>query len=219
MPSSLRLALGLAIPVALFAGCESEGSAPPAADLFADPEVCDVPCEVVLDSGLEPSEGKLLTFTWDLGEGPVPGDARLLHRFEEVGSYTVTVTASDGQSSTTDTTTVLVEAQPKASGTIDETGGSVSQGACTVTVPEGVAPEALTLEVTELPSMQLTAERAIGRERNRSITPFERSSVRPRAVWPAPKTAVCTSRPGISQLMYSPPAAGGSDPPMAPPNT
>jgi len=162
MRSFLRLALGLAMPVVLLASCEGEASAPPAAELFADPEVCDVPCEVVLDSGLEPSEGKVLTFTWDLGDGPVPGDARLLHRFEEAGSYTVTVTATDGQSSTTDTTTVLVEEQPKASGVIDETGGSVNQGACTVTIPEGVAPEAITLEVTELPSMQLAAERSIG---------------------------------------------------------
>ncbi|MBW1905748.1 MAG: PKD domain-containing protein [Deltaproteobacteria bacterium] len=150
------------MPIVLFAGCESEGGAPPAPELFADPEVCDVPCELVLDSGLEPSEGRLLTFSWDLGDGPVPGDARLLHMFEEAGSYTVSVTASDGQSSTTDTTTVLVEEQPKASGVVDESGGTVSQGACTVTVPEDVAPEALALEVTELPSMQLAAERSIG---------------------------------------------------------
>jgi hypothetical protein len=52
MHSFLRLALGLAMPIVLFAGCESEGGAPPAAELFADPEVCDVPCEVVLDSSL-----------------------------------------------------------------------------------------------------------------------------------------------------------------------
>ena len=162
MRSFPRLAPGLVIPIVLLAGCESGGSAPPATELFADPEVCDVPCEVVLDSGLEPSEDKLLTFTWDLGDGPAPGDARLLHRFDAEGTYTVTVTASDGQSSTTDTTTVLVQEQPRASGIIDESGGSVSQGACTVTVPEGVAPEALTLEVTELPSMQLAAERSIG---------------------------------------------------------
>jgi hypothetical protein len=56
----------------------------------------------------------------------------------------------------------LVEAQPKASEVIDESGGSVSQGACIVTIPEGVAPEAITLELTELPSIELSAERSIG---------------------------------------------------------
>lgn len=52
MRSFLRLALGLAMPVVLLASCEGEASAPPAAELFADPEVCNVPCEVVLDSSL-----------------------------------------------------------------------------------------------------------------------------------------------------------------------
>jgi hypothetical protein len=40
------------MPVVLLASCEGEASAPPAAELFADPEVCNVPCEVVLDSSL-----------------------------------------------------------------------------------------------------------------------------------------------------------------------
>jgi hypothetical protein len=42
------------------------------------------------------------------------------------------------------------------------------------------------------------------------MTPFDRSSVSPIAVCPAPKVEIWTSRPGISQLMYSPCAAGGS---------
>jgi PKD repeat protein len=83
----------------------------------------------------------------------------MLHTWEEAGTYTVTVTASDGRTSVTDTTTVLVEAQPKAEGTVDENGGAVSQGACAVSVPEGLAPEPFTLAVTELPSMQGAAER------------------------------------------------------------
>jgi hypothetical protein len=155
----------LAISIAVFLACESEGTPPPTAELFADPEVCDVPCEVVLDSGLEPAEGKVLTFTWDVGDGPAPGDARLLHTFETAGAHTVFVTASDGQSSTTDKTTVQVEAQPKAAGVIDAAGGSVSQDACTVTVPDGVTPQAFTLEVTKLPSMQEAAERVFRTER------------------------------------------------------
>ena len=64
-----------------------------------------------------------------------------------------------------------------------------------------------------------TAERAMGNDLNRSITPLERSSVRPRAVCPAPKAATWMRRPGNNQLMYSPWAIGGMAPPIAPPNT
>ena len=146
-----------------FAGCENGGAEPPpAAELFADPEVCDVPCEVVLDSGVMDSGDAALTFTWDLGDGPAAGDARLLHRFETEGTHTVSVTVSDGNSTTADDTTVLVQAQPSSSETIDESGGSISQGAARVTIPEGVAPEPISLVLTELPSMQLAAERSLG---------------------------------------------------------
>jgi len=145
-----------------FAGCENGGAAPPPeAKLFADPEVCDVPCEVVLDSSLTDSGGKTLTFTWDLGDGPIPGDARLLHTFETAGTYEVTITVSDGSGTTTDTVGVRAEPQPKTSATIDETGGTASQGAAQITVPAEVAPEPVVVELTELPSMQADAERLL----------------------------------------------------------
>jgi len=43
----------------------------------------------------------------------------------------------------------------------------------------------------------ITAERAIGSERNRSIRPLWRSSANPMAVFTAPKATVCTKMPGI----------------------
>jgi PKD repeat protein len=145
--------------VALFFGCgnESSGGAP-TAELFADPEVCDVPCEVVLDSGVALTS-EPLSFTWDFGDGPVEGTTRAFHIFETAGMHTVSVTVSDGQSSTTDTISVEAAAQPKSSGEIGDGGGSVSQGACTVTVPAGIGSEPFTVELTELPSMELASER------------------------------------------------------------
>jgi len=145
----------------VLADCEGGSSAPPTADLFADPELCDVPCEVVLDSGILDAGGKSLTFTWDVGDGPMLGDPRLLHTFEAAGTYLVTMTVSDGSQSTTDTVTVQAEPQPKSSETIDEVGGAVSQGAAKVTVPADVAPEPVTFELTQLPSMQTDAERML----------------------------------------------------------
>ena len=156
-----RLRFWLLVPITVFAGCSSQETEPPSVAPFADPEVCDVPCEVVLDSGLTDSDGKTLTFTWDLGAGPIPGDARLLHTFESAGTYEVTVTVSDGSQSTSDSVTVRAEPQPKTSATIDKRGGAVSQGAAQVTVPAEVAPEPVPFELTELPSMQADAERLL----------------------------------------------------------
>jgi PKD repeat protein len=118
----------------------------------------------VLDSGVA-LDGESLTFTWDFGDGPVDGTVRAFHIFETAGTHTVSITVSDGKSSTTDTVTVQAEPQPKTSGDIDEAGGAVSQGACTVTVPGGIASEAFTVEVTELPSMELASERKFDAER------------------------------------------------------
>jgi PKD repeat protein len=157
-----RLGLLLLGSIILFPGCGNGSEGVPSAELFADPEVCDVPCEVVLYSGVDDSLAQVLTITWDLGDGAKEGDTRLLHTFEAAGSHEVSVTVSNGATSSTDTLTVRAEPQPKTSGTVDESGGSVSQGACTVTVPGGLAPEAFSIELTELPSMQTAAEDGFG---------------------------------------------------------
>ncbi len=146
---------------AWFPGCGnggSGGSPLPNAEAFADPEVCDVPCEVVIDSGV-PLSVEELTFTWDFGDGPVDGTTRAFHVFETAGTHTVSVTVSNGSSTTSDSVTVVAEAQPKSVATIGADGGAVSQGACTVTVPAGTVTESMTLEVTELPSMEPASER------------------------------------------------------------
>lgn len=147
----------------LFHGCGNDGGGGvPSPEIFADPAVCDVPCEVLVDSGVETRAGDGLTFTWDVGDGPMEGDARLLHTFDAAGTHAITVTVSKGSASTTDTVTVLAEAQPKTSGDVDVSGGSVSHGPCTVTVPEGIAPESFPIELTELPSMQVAGARRLG---------------------------------------------------------
>ena len=45
-----------------------------------------------------------------------------------------------------------------------------------------------------------TAERAMGRERNRSTIPFFMSSASPMAVVVEPKMAFCTKMPGIRNI-------------------
>ncbi|MBW2379624.1 MAG: PKD domain-containing protein [Deltaproteobacteria bacterium] len=154
-----RLVFPLLGSLVLLTGCGNEvGGGVPNVEPYADPEVCDVPCEVVLYSGVADESAQGLAFTWDFGDGPVEGAVRAFRVFETAGVHTVSVTVSDGQSSTTDTVTVEAKPQPKTSGQIGETGGAVTRGACTVTVAGGVAAEAFTVEVTELPSMELASE-------------------------------------------------------------
>jgi PKD repeat protein len=145
-------------------GCDAETTDSLSTDLFADPELCGVPCEVVIDSGIGATSTPL-TFTWDVGSGPMPGEERLFHTFENVGTYEVSLTVSNGAKSTTDAVTVRAEPQPKSSTSVDEAGGEVSQGSGAVSVPAGIAPDTFTLALTELPSMQAGAERAFGTER------------------------------------------------------
>ena len=60
-----------------------------------------------------------------------------------------------------------------------------------------------------------TAERAIGSERKRSISPLLRSSAIPIAVVIEAKPSVWTKIPGIRYSLYEPPPGSG----IAPPNT
>ena len=167
----MRVPLGVWFALLLlgawFPGCGnggSGGSPLPNAEAFADPEVCDVPCEVVIDSGV-PLSVEELTFTWDFGDGPVDGTTRAFHVFETAGTHTVSVTVSNGSSTTSDSVTVVAEAQPKSVAAIGADGGAVSQGACTVTVPAGTVTESMSVEVTELPSMEPASERKFEADR------------------------------------------------------
>jgi len=83
----VRLRVAALAWVALAVGCGNEEGVP-TAELFADPEVCDPPCEVLIDSGID-AAGQSLTFTWDVGDGPFEDEERLLHRFEAAGTYEV----------------------------------------------------------------------------------------------------------------------------------
>lgn len=166
-----RCLVGLVAGSLVFwSACGGDGTGGvPSAELYADPEICDVPCEVLIDSGVETHSDDGLTFAWDVGDGPFEGDARLLHTFETAGTHSITVTVSDGEGSSSDTVTVVAQSHPKTSGEVDESGGSVSHGDCSVTVPEGIAPGAFSIEIAELPSMAEAAERRLGAGRFESL--------------------------------------------------
>ena len=54
-------------------------------------------------------DGDLLSYTWDFGDGFQAEGLQLSHNYEQAGTYTVTLTVSDGYLSHTSTQTVTVE--------------------------------------------------------------------------------------------------------------
>ncbi|MEF8879474.1 MAG: PKD domain-containing protein [Candidatus Thermoplasmatota archaeon] len=58
-------------------------------------------------------EGDDITFTWDFGDNTSATTGEVVsHAYNETGSYTVTLTASDGDTSSTDTVKVVVKGGP-----------------------------------------------------------------------------------------------------------
>ncbi|MGE0681329.1 MAG: PKD domain-containing protein, partial [Candidatus Binatia bacterium] len=53
-------------------------------------------------------DGNSLTYAWNFGDGTTATGALVTHTYQLAGMYTVTLTVSDGQSTDSDTTTVVV---------------------------------------------------------------------------------------------------------------
>jgi PKD repeat protein len=77
------------------------GNRPPAVEIGALPESGDAPLEVLLTAQGTDPDGDTLTYTWDFDDGSPEGSGKSVsHVFEDGGTYTVTVTASDGRGGT-----------------------------------------------------------------------------------------------------------------------
>ena len=97
----------------------SAGS-PPAADAGPDRTVCGNE-EITFDgSASSDPDGDVLIFSWDFGDGSIASGITATHRYPASGgTYTVTMTVSDGQSSVSDTAIVtVIDCTSSISGTI-----------------------------------------------------------------------------------------------------
>lgn len=97
----------------------SSGS-PPVADAGPDRTVCRDE-EITFDgSASSDSDGDVLIFSWDFGDGSTVSGITATHRYPiSGGTYTVTLTVSDGQSSVSDTAIItVVDCTSSISGTI-----------------------------------------------------------------------------------------------------
>mgnify|MGYP001262154368 CR=1 FL=1 len=65
---------------------------------------------VSFDAGATDADGDTLTYAWEFGDGGTSTAANPTHTYTTTGSFQVKVTVSDGRFSTTDTLTVVVDA-------------------------------------------------------------------------------------------------------------
>lgn len=70
--------------------------------------------------------GDVLTFTWDFGDGAIGSGAASTHAFSAVGTYTVSLTVDDGQSSHSASTTATIASAPANRAPTADAGGPYS---------------------------------------------------------------------------------------------
>ncbi len=92
----------------------------PPTDLAIDvtPGTTDVRVGDVLTfegQGTDP-EGQTLTYSWSFGDGDAADGAQATHAYDEAGTYTVTLTVSDGVIEATETVQITVEEKPAEAG-------------------------------------------------------------------------------------------------------
>ena len=93
-------------------GDNDDTNTPPVARLDSSNAVGQGPLTVSLDgSASSDADGDALTYSWDFGDGSDSTDAgsQTSHEYTAEGSYTVTLTVSDGEASSTDTASVIVQ--------------------------------------------------------------------------------------------------------------
>jgi large repetitive protein len=93
-------------------------NAPPVADAGAD-QLIGVAQEVLFDaSGSSDSDGAIVNYQWDFGDGSGASGMIVRHRFADSGRYPVSVTVTDdtdlGNNTVTDTAMVTVNQEPVA---------------------------------------------------------------------------------------------------------
>jgi PKD repeat protein len=91
-------------------------------------------------SGTDP-EGQPLTYSWDFGDGsPAGSGASVTHAFPDNGSYTITVTTSDGTNSTSATTSATITNVAPTGAIVAPIGSSAPQGTVVLALGSLVEP-------------------------------------------------------------------------------
>ncbi len=89
------------------------GNTPPVASVSADPTQGDAPLTVQFSgSGSTDSDGTIVSYAWDFGDGETGSGATIGHVYGQAGNYTATLTVTDdGNGTDTDTVEIAVSSQ------------------------------------------------------------------------------------------------------------
>ena len=120
-------------------GQEPSGGETPVASFTATPESGKAPLEVSFDaSASSDPNGDTLTYTWNFGNGESSTSVDPVITFEEIGSYLVTLTVSDGTNTSTEATKTI---------TVED--GNTAPVASFIASPEaGVAPATISFDAS-----------------------------------------------------------------------
>lgn len=89
------------------------GNDAPTVNLTATPAAGPAPLNVTLNANATDPEGDALSYSWDFGNGgKAEGKAKQTIAYTDVGSYTATVTVSDGTQKTSDQVLIKVNENP-----------------------------------------------------------------------------------------------------------
>lgn len=87
----------------------TSGNSAPVASFSADPASGTPPHTVSLNaSASSDRDNDALTYSWDLGDGTTATGKTASHTYEQVGTYSVVLTVSDGTASSTSTKSIVV---------------------------------------------------------------------------------------------------------------
>ena len=111
---------------------------PPAVAFATD---CDF-LECTFDaSGTVDADGSVAAFAWDFGDGHLASGSTTTHTYDTPGEYTVTLTATDDDGASAQTTRTHIAVGAPAASTVSYVGGAVSQG--NVATPNVTTPSTI----------------------------------------------------------------------------
>ncbi|MCI0496805.1 MAG: PKD domain-containing protein [Thermoplasmata archaeon] len=127
---SALLASALLLSVSMAACIESDGSggnSPPIADIRWEGVNKVGKLIHFYSDGCKDPDGDALSFNWDFGDGSKPWPStttRVYHRYQEVGTYTISLTVSDGKATDSATMDIDIGESPnqRPEADIDEVG-------------------------------------------------------------------------------------------------
>lgn len=129
--------------VAIVVTSPSSSNTPPTAVVSSSSTVGDAPLQVHLDgSGSTDSDGTILSYKWDMGDGGVATGPKVSYTYTTAGSFNATLTVTDDGGLTDSISTPVIVREPAAGGNSNVPPAAV----ITTSTSQGFAPVAISFD-------------------------------------------------------------------------